>query len=336
MNHKLQEAITAIKADDKKTGYRLLIEVIKAKPSSKDVELAWLWMSVVVKDLKKKRQCLETVLAMNPNNELAQKRIVQLDSLSQKSQTSPSVESVHVSRNSPEAATKTCPYCAETIKIKAKVCRFCGRQLVDLPKSTPTQHEPATHPAYKQQQISDAGIMQDIKDVGKSTASVAFGILSAPLIAVALSLLLLMACCGGCYFLGEIGSLTDSSGSESPSNNRSLPATFTPVSIATRQPHSQTYSGIGRQAHLVRVPSGYNTIEIVMVGSGFSYFEVWTTDEELLMDGSCEEEDCIISNEARLRSNDSQVEIVFNAVRRFGSVEGEAWAAEVFFLRRDN
>lgn len=29
----------------------------------------------------------------------------------------------------PEAGTKECPFCAETIKVRATVCRFCGRTL---------------------------------------------------------------------------------------------------------------------------------------------------------------------------------------------------------------
>ena len=40
-----------------------------------------------------------------------------------------------------EADTKKCPYCAETIKAEAVVCRYCGRNLVQ-PESTPITPTP--------------------------------------------------------------------------------------------------------------------------------------------------------------------------------------------------
>ncbi len=39
------------------------------------------------------------------------------------------IEKSQAARLGDDAATRTCPYCAETIKAAAKVCRFCGREI---------------------------------------------------------------------------------------------------------------------------------------------------------------------------------------------------------------
>ncbi|HEX9922860.1 MAG TPA: thermonuclease family protein [Anaerolineae bacterium] len=66
----LEEAIKAIKAGDKDTGREMLADILQA---DLDNEMAWLWLSSVVESDERKRQCLERVLQINPDN-MAAKR----------------------------------------------------------------------------------------------------------------------------------------------------------------------------------------------------------------------------------------------------------------------
>lgn len=67
MSEKLPIAIEAIKAGNKQLGQQLLAQILQSDPNN---EQAWLWMSAVV-DEDKRKYCIERVLRINPNNILA-------------------------------------------------------------------------------------------------------------------------------------------------------------------------------------------------------------------------------------------------------------------------
>jgi len=62
---KLTQAIDLIKSGEKARGKRLLTEIIRTNPQN---ERAWLWMTLVVDTQEQRRECLERVLAINPDN----------------------------------------------------------------------------------------------------------------------------------------------------------------------------------------------------------------------------------------------------------------------------
>lgn len=71
----LQKARAAIQAGQKVESERLLRQVISINSRN---EVAWLWLSAVVSDPTQESECLERVLEINPNNEVAQKHWLRL------------------------------------------------------------------------------------------------------------------------------------------------------------------------------------------------------------------------------------------------------------------
>jgi len=71
----LQRAITAIRNGDNTTGQRLLAQVLWSDPYN---ATAWFWLSRAVDDPAKQRECLERVLAIDPDNQTARRMLEEL------------------------------------------------------------------------------------------------------------------------------------------------------------------------------------------------------------------------------------------------------------------
>lgn len=77
----LEEGVNAAKRGDRATGRQLLQQVIDTDPNN---ELAWIWMASCVTTLRERRECLEQVLSINPNNARAAEALQRLDTATSK------------------------------------------------------------------------------------------------------------------------------------------------------------------------------------------------------------------------------------------------------------
>lgn len=71
----IQDAISVINAGDKTTGRQILSKIIEDDPYNED---AWFWMSRAAENDKRRRECLEYVLAINPYNRAVQQELTDL------------------------------------------------------------------------------------------------------------------------------------------------------------------------------------------------------------------------------------------------------------------
>lgn len=71
----LDDAIQAIRMGDREEGRRLLEEMLEADEGNEEI---WLWLTATVDTDEDREVCLENVLALNPNNVVAQKSLENL------------------------------------------------------------------------------------------------------------------------------------------------------------------------------------------------------------------------------------------------------------------
>lgn len=76
VDQKLQAGIEAARSGDRTKARRLLEQVIEVDDSN---ELAWIWLASSVNTVRERRDCLERVLQINPNNTRAREALSRLD-----------------------------------------------------------------------------------------------------------------------------------------------------------------------------------------------------------------------------------------------------------------
>lgn len=252
MNAKLEEAVSALRSQRKKTAYRLLAEVIDAEPRGRDAEEAWLLMTEVVNDPEKKRLCLETVLALNPSNERAQQALAIINNqqdFARERQSELSSAQGTTAAQAPRTDQRshgTCPSCGKRVDTDINYCGYCGTRLL---RETSGQAEIVAGEPSSQGESDGSqlvGLSKGKQAFTKRTEGGCLRTLSIPVIIVAA---IVAICVGLCFSTYVIGLFNTSSDSQTRPTARYIPPTYTPSTgglLPTRRPsEGSTQPGVG-------------------------------------------------------------------------------------------
>ncbi len=143
----LQQAIRAAKAGDRDQAHQILLQIVEQDEKN---ETAWLWLSGTVKTKEDRQICLENVLAINPNNEIAKKGLKKLgiappsapppvEEKEPEVWDKPVYDLVLPEANDPHtpkfqdvwsSPADLCAYCAQPVQRSDKRCPNCKRPMV--------------------------------------------------------------------------------------------------------------------------------------------------------------------------------------------------------------
>jgi tetratricopeptide (TPR) repeat protein len=133
----INSGITAFHSGNRKAALQIFAEIVKSDPRN---ETAWLWLAASVDDVDQKEFCFSKVLEINPNNESAQKAILQI-----KKTLPPSFDDLVSSSAKLEDVTQPgaftrgskvnvqalqCPMCGGNINLHERECGYCGSTLI--------------------------------------------------------------------------------------------------------------------------------------------------------------------------------------------------------------